>query len=241
MTLEKATAIYVRNEESRDYLRNYGLKKYVGVTSDLALTFDVNDIPVEYKMSAKKALERFEGKRIVFIHVNLLNIFSNKKNKIEIGCDYLVKDIVTFSKNHPDVAFVIGSDYESTKVEKMNEYIYNALGEDRCILIKNYNVWGLAGFLSSVDVILTTKLHVGIVGTSLGKTVISFSGDQKIHRFYKQIGIPERSIELKDVKSGDCLKQIEKYIFAKPIDITVQRRNAEVTLQKAKEFVESVQ
>jgi polysaccharide pyruvyl transferase WcaK-like protein len=239
-TLEKASAIYVRNEESKKYLNNYGLNKYVEVTSDLALTFSVNDIPIEYINSAKKALERFEGKRVVFIHINLLNAFSKKKNKLEVGCDYLVKDIETFAMKHPEVAFVIGSDYESTKVDRMNEYIYNLLGKEKCVLLNEYNVWRLAGYLSVVDVILTTKLHVGIVGTSLGKTVISFSGDQKIHRFYKQIGKPERSIELKTVKDGDCLKQIEKYIDAEPVDISVQRRNAEITLQKTKEFVESV-
>ena len=240
-TLEKASAIYVRNEESKEYLIHYGLKKHVEVTSDLALTLTKNDIPCEYLVAANKALERFKGKRIVFIHINLLNIFSTKKSKLEQGCDYLVRDIETFAKNHDDVAFVIGSDYESFKVEKMNEHIYNMLGIDKCLLLDEYSVWGLAGFLSNVDVILTTKLHVGIVGTSLGKTVISFSGDQKIHRFYKQIGKPERSVELKDVKDGDCLKQLEKFIYAEPAEISVQRRNAERTLQKVKEFVESVQ
>ncbi len=239
-TLENATSIYVRNQESKDYLVKYGLKKNIEVTSDLALSFKVDDIPKKYIDIAKKSLNRFKNKRIVFIHINLLNLHSNKKSAIENGCSILVKDIMKFAKKHEDIAFVIGTDYESEKVNEMNRYIYNKLGKEKCFLISEYNVWSLAGYLAAVDVIITTKLHVGIVGTSFGKTVISFSGDQKIHRFYSQIGASGRSVELKDIKEGDCLRQLEKYVYEAPVDITMQRRNAEITLQKTKEFIESI-
>ena len=46
--------------------------------------------------------------------------------------------------------------------------------------------------LAAAEVILTTKLHVGIVGAALGKNVISLPHHSKVERFYSQIGESRR-------------------------------------------------
>jgi polysaccharide pyruvyl transferase WcaK-like protein len=100
-----------------------------------------------------------------------------------------------------------------------------------------YDVWYLSAILSMVEAIITTKLHVGIVGAALGKTVLSFSGDQKIKRFYKQIGAPERCVELDDLNYKKASYQLDAYLRANPINIDSQRKLAEKALQEVSDFI----
>src|SRR6202007_2101045 len=53
--------------------------------------------------------------------------------------------------------------------------------------------------IGGVDGIVTTKLHVGIVGCAMEKPVISMPGHSKTPRFYKQVGLSEQCIS----QSGD--------------------------------------
>lgn len=50
--------------------------------------------------------------------------------------------------------------------------------------------------LNSLDSIITTKLHVGVVGVSLGKTVVSIPYHPKTKRFYNQVGRPDLCLDL---------------------------------------------
>ena len=60
--------------------------------------------------------------------------------------------------------------------------------------------------LNCLDTIITNKLHVGIVGVSLGKTVISLPYHSKTRRFYSQIGRPDLCLDLNNYTSEDIYK-----------------------------------
>ena len=85
------------------------------------------------------------------------------------------------------------------KTNKIEKYIYN-------------NPLDLCAIINSSDIIITTKLHVGIMGARFGKSVVSFSGyTEKIQRFYNQINEADRSISLKKYTVNAGYNMIRKY------------------------------
>jgi len=63
-----------------------------------------------------------------------------------------------------------------------------------------------------VDLIITPKLHVGIVGAALGKSVLSFPYHiHKIKRYYRQIGEEDRCVLLKDITESVAYDKLIKY------------------------------
>ena len=232
--LDGADLIIVRNQESKNYLKKYGVKNEIIVTTDLALDFTTDIINEKDREMAEKLMAGLPQGRRIFLHINLYNISETPKNDIERGCSELVKDIVKYAEKNTDAVFILGSDYESIQCDRINKMISKMLPIGRSIIIKQYEPFQLAAILSQVDVVITTKLHVGIVATSLNKTVLSFSGDQKIKRFYRQIGASDRCLELNTLKNGDAFKQLEKFTYAEAVDITEQRLLAQLTLKKLK-------
>ena len=239
-TLRHARKIIVRNAESEEYLKEYGVSENVTVGADLALTFSKDLIPPEAVEEAEKDLAKTAGKKLVFIHINLLNPDGEPQNDIQRGCAALVEAIIDYARKNEDVFFIIGTDYVSPLVERINRVIYERLPKSRCLLLPKYDIWYLSAVLSKVDAVITTKLHVGIVSTALGKTVLSFSGDQKIRRFYRQIGAPERCVELNTLDYEKALCQLDKYLYAEPVNIEPQRKLAEDALQEVRNFIRSL-
>ena len=78
-------------------------------------------------------------------------------------------------------------------------------------ILKYDNPWMLTRQIQRADLILTTKLHVGIVGTVFGCSVVSFPWHQKTVRYYKQIGETERCVVLPDADENVVLTQLEKF------------------------------
>jgi polysaccharide pyruvyl transferase WcaK-like protein len=78
----------------------------------------------------------------------------------------------------------------------------------------------LCKVIDNVDLIVTTKLHVGVVGARLGKSVISFSvHTEKIRRLYEEIGELERTYPLEKLDFDTGIKMLEKF-HDKPINIS---------------------
>ena len=70
-----------------------------------------------------------------------------------------------------------------------------------------------------MDLIITPKLHVGIIGAALGKSVVSFPEHAyKTSRFYANINEEGRSMRLECVNQDEALRMMEKYA-AVPITI----------------------
>jgi polysaccharide pyruvyl transferase WcaK-like protein len=97
-TLQQAQKIIVRNIESVEYLKEYGISKHITVGADLALTFSADLIPEEAIKRAEKDLAEFVDKKLVFIHINLLNPDGEPQNDVQRGCAALVKAITDYAK-----------------------------------------------------------------------------------------------------------------------------------------------
>lgn len=215
--LKKATIVVVRNEESFCCVKSYGINNVV-CTSDTALTierewFENKSVSCDILNCTKKIL--------------LFHVFSSaSKNKKLV--EKVVPILNCFLENHNEYAVVLTCDQYSEEQTTVLEQISGLIHCDT--IIKNYydDPIALCKLIDCVDVIVTPKLHVGIVGARLNKSVISFCDhSEKIMRFYSQLNETGRSVPLEELSEGQGLQMLEKY---HNVDICV----SEDILDKAK-------
>ena len=195
--LKRAEIVIVRNEESLEHLRRYGVKNPI-CTADTAHVITADMFENRF---VQDDIVDLQGKKL-FFHVQPSCMNEARR---------LIPVINRFIKNHPEYAVVVGTD----------QY----LEDNTCIheLCKNFSFSNFAVYryedpvvlckvLNMMDLIVTPKLHVGIVGTTLSKSVVSFSvHTEKIARFYHQIGEDDRSLAMQNFSEDKALEMLEKY------------------------------
>lgn len=199
--LKNAKIVTVRNKESLEALKSYGIENGI-LTADSVFAMETsffNDSSI-----SSGILNSTTKKLFLHIHPN------KETNNRELG--KILLGLNTFLRNHPEYSVVIGMDqYVSEQKEIMDDMATRLKCNN---IIYNYydNPVELCKVLDSMDCIITTKLHVGIVGARLNKPVISFSGHtEKIERLYKQLNISSRSISLKECNDVIVNDMLEKY------------------------------
>jgi polysaccharide pyruvyl transferase WcaK-like protein len=203
--LTHSTAITVRDEETADYFRSYGVKTQIHVTSDTAQVITSNSLPPLDDATKIFLEEKFKGKGIIFLHA--LDSRSGDKEFSE----KIIPSLNKFLERHQEYGVIIGFDGVcSNSIDDLNIRT-NLVCES--IYCYNYqHPWHLCSLLNEVDMIITPKLHVGIVGSALSKSVISFPiHSEKTKRYYNQIGEAERCISLKDVTTTVVDNMLELY------------------------------
>ena len=121
--------------------------------------------------------------------------------------------------DHPEYSVIVGTDNCVDQSKILESETYRAISCNQKTIYSYVSVRQLCDVISKVDVVITPKLHVGIVASTFEKSVISFAiHREKTQRYYKQIGEEGRSIKLSDVDENVALEQIKKY-FDKPIHI----------------------
>mgnify|MGYP001040056719 CR=1 FL=1 len=166
---EKANFICVRDNESLNYIRKWGnINPDIYETTDLALT-------------VRRPPGTPNEKKVLGVHFPILAHFPQEK----------IPDIVSFLKklseaytiklvNDEEGQMDIGRRSNITRFIRENNIEYTQ--------IEYHDPTTLINELNSLDAIITTKLHVGILGYALKKPVLSIPNHDKNFRFYKQIG-----------------------------------------------------
>lgn len=192
LVIDHATAITVRDEETANYYKSYGVKKVINVTSDTAQVITTDLLPPLDEVVKNNIKEIFRDKKIIFLHA----LGSNNREKM--FSEKIIRPLNNFLAKHNDYGIIIGYDgIHSKSIEDLN--IKEKLVCESTYCYKYEHPWQLCSLLNEVDLIITAKLHVGIVGATLSKSVISFPvHSEKTKRYYKQIGEPERCIPLQD-------------------------------------------
>lgn len=207
--LKNADLIVVRNKESIDSLNTYGIVDAIE-SSDSAFVIEPSffldkEIPFEIQDCQKK---------ILLFHVNA-NITGNavlEKNVVPI--------LNAFLKKHPEYAVLVTADQFSSTQKEAIEDICEKIDCEQKIRYYYSDPVALCRVIYCADTIVTHKLHVGIVGAKLGKSVISFSGHtEKIKRLYHQLGEDGRSVSLRGLNFEQGYDILEKY-YDKPIEVS---------------------
>ena len=224
--LNHATVVTVRDEETANYFKNYGVKRELCVTSDTAQIITSDLLPALDDSIKEIIKKNFLGKKIIFLHA-LPKDNIDKEISVKV-----IPALNNFLENHRNYGVIIGYDGVYTKsIEELNTRT-----QLTCETIYCYNYqepWQLCSLLNEVDMIITSKLHVGIIGATFSKSVLAFPiHSEKTKRYYKQIDEPERCIALKDVSPAMVESKLEslhdkKIILSKEI-IKAANRNLDV-------------
>ena len=207
--MRKAKVVSVRNQQSYEVAKSYGVKNLYCLTDNVFAMEE--DLYAHCEVSDE--IKNIEGKKL-FLHINPL-ITQNVKIKEKI-----VPIINKFLDNHPEYTVILGADqYYEGAIETMQD-VSKEINTSKVVFNFYDNPLALCKVLSVVDTIVTTKLHVGIVGAKFGKSVISFSGHtEKIERLYEQLGEGGRTTPLVDLKFEKGVEMLELY-HDKPIKVS---------------------
>ncbi len=195
-----------RDNRTTEYYLKHGANNDIQTSTDTAIflskIINVNN-NTGIELSNKKHIflhisgDKKTDEQIIKIVIPAINEFLNYNENwdIIIGNDNICKN------SHIQIIY--------DKINTTKKYIYNYNDP-----LQLYNLLG------NMNIVLTPKLHVGIVSASLKKSVISFPyHPEKTTRFYKQIGYPERCTPIGKLTTEKLLHDIKEY-DNKPIVIS---------------------
>lgn len=205
--IDHAEKVIVRDEETKDYLIQYGATNDIEVTADTALSIDKKRIPEIDDLALRSFLQ---SRKTIFLH-------SEECADLEVAKS-IIPSLNLFLSNHPEYGIVFGYDYQIDRSIKKS-ICWDTISCEAKFAYEYKSVDQMLALLNNIDVIITTKLHVGILGSVFGKSVLAFPEmEEKTKNFYKQIGYSERCIPLSKINEEIVLYQLEKY-YDKPIEI----------------------
>lgn len=229
-----ARVLAVRNDESKDFLESIGVNNSIEVTADIAqvITPDyANELPAELQENIKRI---FGDRKIILLHcVMPLNEIQEIREKIIPGLKKFLDE--------NDYGVIIANDQCDHDRSAELEDLSRGLGEHRSMVYKYHSPTEMIDLLNTVDLIVTTKLHIGIVGCSLNKAVVSFPfNSTKILRYYNQIGYGEHCCPIKDANSDIVFNMLKRFCcipISLPKDVRLAAKRNLVLLR---EFIESI-
>lgn len=214
--LNHARYISVRNQETRDYYVEHGVRNEIHVTSDTAQVITPQCLP---PLHIGQALTDFMAN-----HRTILLQMSYSRNVDPIVARRIVPAIKRFLNDHPDYRVVFATDKVTPKEWINGMETVNGLPADRLMLYEYRSSWQLAALINRMDMVMTTTLHVGIVGASLGKSVLSFAAFyDKTRRYYKQIHEEGRCVPMREVTPDIAYNMLCRY-YAEPITLDASIR-----------------
>lgn len=192
---QNARYVTVRDDYSKAYLIKWGIvADKILVTRDVALTLTPDRLPNEKNAKPKIALHfpgmDLEGEGKVGDFVEFIS-YLQKRNEV-----LLLEDVQ--------------NQFNSSRKENLN----NVLKRNNLDLgiIKYETPTALINNLQKVDLIITSKLHVGIVGYALGKRILSIPKHTKTIRFFEQIDRKEFCIPFTNINLDLLIEKYERLI-----------------------------
>lgn len=199
----KSSLFIVRNQESADYCKEKNLPIPV-LSVDTAIS--VRDYCLEQKRTdAVKKISMEKGKKI-FLHV------SQGEKITDEYYEKILKPIVEFVTENGPYTIVVGNDgvKENPDILKVIEYLHN--NNVSAIRFCYGNYWEFCSLISEMDTLITRKLHVGIIGSTYGKSVISLPAHEyKTKRFYRQIGEADRCVNYDKLDGKQMKEMLQRY------------------------------
>lgn len=198
----RADVVAVRDEESCEYLRGFGVRREdVVVTADAALTIGALGDRCSLAAGSDPPLGYRRRERNIGIHLLLPREMSHFS-------ELLVGGLIRFATKHPETAFVFFADSRREGVTSEDQRpsglvmtLIQQLGA-RSSFVPYKEPLTLLNLLASLDMVITTKLHVGIAAVALGIPVVSLPYHYKVARFYRQVNASDHCVPLAELDSG---------------------------------------
>lgn len=195
--LRNSSLVTVRDHDSYLALKNLNFNANVIEASDLIIAQNLN-----FKINNDTFIEKLNiiGKKILLVHYN-----NSKEAMIKFA-----ESVKKFVEKNNDYQIVVTSDC-CFDDEKLFEEFKSIVGKE--LFFYKYNSpFELTELLSKVDLVLTCKLHLGVVSCMLKKSVIVAAVHPgKTKRFYRDIGEEYRCVSLFETSSDNIEKMLTRY------------------------------
>lgn len=194
-----AEIVCVRDQESKEFLLSCGVDRDILCFPDIMMGATKKELLGNIDYSDINST----GKIVVHL-----------TTKCDSKTDNMFKVISDVKKiaNEYGEKLVIVTDQARESQRKRAEHIREIL-EDSSIPIYYYNSpYELSNIISKSKMVITDKLHVGIIATRFSIPVISVAAHTKTLRFYKQIGREYCSVLLNNVKDNTVFNMYKKVI-----------------------------
>ncbi|WP_418223290.1 polysaccharide pyruvyl transferase family protein [Clostridium isatidis] len=184
----------VRDKESYEFLKSIMVKEEkLDITADTVLAL--------HKYYNLKKINR--NNKTITLHLS-----DSYKNNEKIN--FIVKDVEKYLEKYPEYRLKAITDHngggQDIAIKDLKEKF-----QDKINICKYESPNQLINELNISDVVITNKLHVGIVSSTLGKSVFSIANHPKTKRFFTQIGYGNRCIISSELKEGDLFNLMDSY------------------------------
>ncbi len=214
--LDRAKIVYFRDAGTKKVFEAYGVKNQLTVTADTALLVTADMLPALREKQELDAAANGRKKLLLHIHPGDPAGFGYLR-------DMILPALIDFLKEHREYLLVLSQDneFDAESVPQIKE-VYKKLDESGTEYYRyNYHdCMQMASLINETDCIVTMKLHVGVVGAALGKSVVSFPDHrEKTDYFYAETGESGRCCNVRRLTRELAYRQLEEF-HDKPVAIS---------------------
>lgn len=197
--LDSAKYVSVRNPETAQKF------ELLGTTAEMHINSDTAQVVAKDR---DLYCSREDGKKKrIFLHIIPM------KDYYALLRESVFPAVKKFIAKHQEYKIIVG--FDSVCREKYNKYLSDAVeyfGKDHTTIYVYKSITGLMKTLGGCSMVITPKLHVGIVSSSFGKSVFSFPINyEKTKRYYNNIGYSERCVDIYKTERKQVLTLLERY------------------------------
>lgn len=227
--LNKAEVIQFRDSATRDVFEGYHVKNEMKVTADTALLISQEMLdPLE----EKEELEKFaDGRKKLLLHI------PDGTDENEKLSSRVVPAVIRFLKEHPEYALIMSNDNIRKTGKREQDAIsgtkkqFAEAGID-AFYYNYHDSMQMCSLINETDCIITAKLHVGVLGCALGKSVVSFPVHrEKTQNYYAMINESRRCLHMNNTNPEKAYEYICEF-HDKPVQISQE------TVEQAKKNLE---
>lgn len=199
---KNADTITLRDFESKKFMKSLiPDNKKIIETADVALSLKKKDLDDELLEKVRTDYLSFEGEKVgIHIGADRLN-----NNNVQI----IVDEVIRFFTNHPSLVPVLIIDNDNSVQNEASQYINEKI-KHKAVVYKHKDVWETTALLAELDMVLTNKLHIGIVSYAMGNVPISFPYHTKTKRFYSQIKLDNLCCPISEVEKYKVINILEE-------------------------------
>lgn len=183
--LDKSNFVYLRDVESKMYLESYRGGIVSNVCVDMALSLKRGDKAAREKKIALHIGE-LSTEEIAKVCLSLKEIFFSEDNEFSL-----------------EVIFDNKKARSDKVLRNYRDAITSVFGNHDVVFREYLGFSELVDRLNKYSLVITSKLHVGIVSIALGGKVVSIPNHQKTYRLYKQLSLTKFCIDRKRLLHSD--------------------------------------
>jgi polysaccharide pyruvyl transferase WcaK-like protein len=189
--LSSAHSSVLRDAESAAWAKRYKIR-VDDVTADAAVSLGDQPLPTGAENERSRILSLAGGRKVVALQ---LDHDASHGPKWEMLFDVLEKCLAM-----QDLYLLGISDQSGTEVSRRHkqaaESFLRRFPDSQFVAYDGID--SLLGRLHASDLVITSKLHIGIVASAYGRSVLSLPTHQKTIRFYRQLGRTETCVPQDD-------------------------------------------